>query len=378
MSHGPEPSGRVVRRVFLDWTVAVNMVDALFCATLRGCRGGHTPLCTGRNGNNRHRCGGGWTGPRLFLGGSFQGGGVPVSGIEVRSLVGLCAHYAFHWWSAHCAARMLLLLEKLMSYCAAGTNGCLDLRRCAAAPDGRVSAEWSRCPGSMARRTRDSVAPLRRSSAGWMPARIGSLSAGVGRRHPVTVRNASLIVRSIRRVWALRHQTGAQYSAVEWTRARVAVRSVVAPAPQPEPASRLRSAMRDVSFLRSYSRCRRYVSDLSNVTPRYLGSEQKGRVSLLKLTFSSRLASLSLRWKTADPFSWCWALASKSGGIHLVLPCPCSVPLPLPANLHQHAWLLGRQHMRTFWRWWLAGHRCRCWQKGRQERSLWDAVLEAS
>ena len=27
-------------------------------------------------------------------------------------------------------------------------------RRCAAAPDGRVSAEWSRCPGSMARRPR--------------------------------------------------------------------------------------------------------------------------------------------------------------------------------------------------------------------------------
>jgi len=41
------------------------------------------------------------------------------------------------------------------------------------------------------------------------------------------------------------------------------------------------------------------VSDLSNLTPRYLRSEQKGRVSLLKLTFSSRLASL-LRWKTAD------------------------------------------------------------------------------
>jgi len=28
---------------------------------------------------------------------------------------------------------------------------------------------------------------------------------------------------------------------------------------------------------------------LSNVTPRYLGLEQKGRVSLLKLTFSSHL-----------------------------------------------------------------------------------------
>jgi len=33
-----------------------------------------------------------------------------------------------------------------------------------------VSAEWSRCPGSMARCTRESVALLRRSSSGWMPA----------------------------------------------------------------------------------------------------------------------------------------------------------------------------------------------------------------
>ena len=87
-----------------------------------------------------------------------------------------------------------------MSCCAAGTNVCLDLRRRAAAPDGRVSAEWSRCPGSMARRLRYSVAPLRRSSAGWMPARIGRLSAGVGRRHPVTIRKASLMEGSIRRV----------------------------------------------------------------------------------------------------------------------------------------------------------------------------------
>ena len=80
---------------------------------------------------------------------------------------------------------------------------------------------------------------------------------------------------------------------------RVAICWVVAPVPQPEPTSRLRSATRDVSFLGSDSRCRRYVNDLSNVTPRYLGSEQKGRVSLLKLTFSSRLASLLLRWKPA-------------------------------------------------------------------------------
>ena len=123
-----------------------------------------------------------------------------------------------------------------------------------------------------------------------MPARIARLSAGVGRRHPVTIRKASMM-----RVWALWHQTGAQYFAIEWTRARVAISRVVAPEPRPEPASRLRSTARDVSFLRRDSRCRRYVSDLSNVTPRYLGSEQKGRVPLLYLTFSSRLASLLLK-----------------------------------------------------------------------------------
>jgi len=195
---------------------------------------------------------------------------------------------------------MLLLSDELMSVCAAGTNGCFDLRRRAFALGGQVTAEWSECPGSVARRARDSVAPLLRSSAGWMPARVGRLSAGVGRRHPVAVRKASFMTGSVRRVWALRHQTGAQYSAVEWTRARVAVRRIVAPAPQSEPASRLRSATRDVNLLRSDSRCRRYVSDLSNVTPKYLGSGQKGRVSLLWLTFSSCLSSLLLKWKTAD------------------------------------------------------------------------------
>ena len=135
---------------------------------------------------------------------------------------------------------MLLLSDELMRCCAAGTKGCLDLRRCAFALDGRMSTEWCRCPGfillrlntlgqrklpivislsrmlcfaqvcashcalnasaalqgaytgSTARRPRDSVAPLRRSSAGWMPARVGRLSAGVGRTHPVTIRKASM------------------------------------------------------------------------------------------------------------------------------------------------------------------------------------------
>jgi len=82
-----------------------------------------------------------------------------------------------------------------------------------------------------------------------------------------------------------------------WYRAKVAARNVVAPARASKP---LQSAMRVVSFLQSGSMYRRYVSVLSNVTPQFLGSEQKGRVLLLKLTFSSRSVSLLLRWKIAD------------------------------------------------------------------------------
>ena len=96
------------------------------------------------------------------------------------------------------------------------------------------------------------MAPLQRSSAGWMPARIGRLSAGVGRRHPVTIRKASLMAGLMWRVWALQHKTGAQCSAVEWTRARVSVRNVISPASQPEPAS--------------LSRVRRVMSTFCEVT----------------------------------------------------------------------------------------------------------------
>jgi len=47
---------------------------------------------------------------------------------------------------------------------------------------------------------------------------------------------------------------------------------------QAKPASCLKSTKRDVSFLQSDSRCQCYVSDLSNITPRYLGSKHKGEV----------------------------------------------------------------------------------------------------
>jgi len=54
------------------------------------------------------------------------------------------------------AARMLLLSDEMMS-CAAGTNGCLDLRRRPFALGGQVNAEWNRCPGSMSRRAIEAI-----------------------------------------------------------------------------------------------------------------------------------------------------------------------------------------------------------------------------
>ena len=127
---------------------------------------------------------------------TIPGRWVPVSRMNVRSLVKFSNYSAFHRWSTQSAACMLLLLsDKLMSCCAAGTNRCLDVRRHASALGGQMGAEWSRCPGSMARRARGSATLLRRSSTGWMPARIGRLSVVVGRRHPDTVRQVSLVRR---------------------------------------------------------------------------------------------------------------------------------------------------------------------------------------
>ena len=97
--------------------------------------------------------------------------------------------------------RMNVVSDELLSRCAASTNGCLELSHPRAfALGGQVSAEWSRCRGSMARRARESVAPLRRSMVGWMSARIVRLSAGAGRRYPVTIRKESLMTGSMRRV----------------------------------------------------------------------------------------------------------------------------------------------------------------------------------
>ena len=143
----------------MGWTLEDNMVDGFFfCATLTEEAIPHlykqewkrsTPV------RRRLR----WT--QAVLGRVIPGEWVSVSGMKLRSLVVLSNHSAFHRQSAQCVARTLLLLsDQLMSCCAASTNGCRDLRRRAFPPDGRVSTEWNKCPGSMARRARDSVARL--------------------------------------------------------------------------------------------------------------------------------------------------------------------------------------------------------------------------
>ena len=47
------------------------------------------------------------------------------------------------------------------------------------------------------------------------------------------------------------------------------------------------------------------------------------------------------------------------------------------ANLHQHAWLLDRQHMHTALRRWLEGQRCKSWRAWATD-PCGDAVVEAS
>jgi len=283
----------------MDWTLKDNVVDGLFCATLTGRRGGHTPFVQAGAEKSDTRAEA-VSRTQALLGRVIPGGWVRCLGWKCGVLWGcpstphsigdlptalhVCCCCQINWWDVVRRVQMdvsiwgAVRLHSMDGWALSGAD---------------VQAPWH-C-------ARDSVALLRRSSSGWMSAKIGRLSTGVGRRHPVTIRKASLMAGSMKWVWAMRHQTGAQYSAVECSRGRVAIRRILAPAPQPQPASS-GDATCDVSFLRSDSRYRRFVSDLSNVTPRYLGSEQKGRVSLLCLTSCSRLASLLLRCKAAITF----------------------------------------------------------------------------
>jgi len=175
---------------------------------------------------------------------------------------------------------------------------------------------------------------------------MGRLSADVGRRHSATVRKASLMTESMRQVWELRYQAGAQYSAVEWTRDEVVGRNIVATAPQPEPASRLKECKVWCQLLEKWLKvlaARECPAQRYSEAFVFVAEEQRFIVVVdFQLTFSflpscwdGRLSTLLLQY---------WTLISTSRGIHLPLPCLCSAPLPLFVILHQHAWLLGRRH----------------------------------
>ena len=78
----------------MDGTVEDNMVVGLLCVTLKGCRGGYAPFAqAGAEMSDTDAVepdpGSSWEG--------HSGGWVPVSGMNMRSLVGLSAQSAFHW-----------------------------------------------------------------------------------------------------------------------------------------------------------------------------------------------------------------------------------------------------------------------------------------
>jgi len=79
----------------MDWTVEDNMVDGLFYATLTGRRGGQTLFVQAGAETStpvRRRL----SRTQALLGRVIPGVCASVSGIEVRSLVVLSAHSAFH------------------------------------------------------------------------------------------------------------------------------------------------------------------------------------------------------------------------------------------------------------------------------------------
>jgi len=145
----------------MDWTVEDNMVDRLFfCATLTGRRGGHTSFAKTVAQTSDISAEAVEPDPGSSWEGHFGCVGAGV-GDENAESCGVARPLRIPLMIRPMRRTMLLLSGQLMSCCAAGTNVCLHSRRSAFALDGLMSDEWTRCPGSMARRARGSVAPLR-------------------------------------------------------------------------------------------------------------------------------------------------------------------------------------------------------------------------
>jgi len=171
-------------------------------------------ICTSRSGNVWHWCGGGWAWPTLFLTGLFQGGvGASVGDESMESRSGLqplhipsvicrerlTSAVVVRWtdellysgykcvsrfeapciptrWTGDRQARnQLSKLGRETKYTFKGARFLLyvlikkflgttkfwgNCPRMPSVATGLVSAEWNRCPDSMSRRARDSVAPF--------------------------------------------------------------------------------------------------------------------------------------------------------------------------------------------------------------------------
>ena len=140
----------------------------------------------------------------------------------------------------------------------------------------------------------------------------------MGCRYPVITRSASLIAVLMMQVCTLRHQAGAQYSAVEYTRAKSAVQRTPPWAPHPDPASHLIRAMHEVSFPHSDSSCRWYVSNLFSFTPRYVSIWVNGRHFLSSEMLSLRPPPCCSDGRQPTPIFTNQASATKTGDILLM------------------------------------------------------------
>ena len=152
----------------------------------------------------------------------------------------------------------------------------------------------------MARRVRDNVAPLRRSSAGWMPARIGQWSAGV---------KAGIQSQFVRRRWWLGQWGGCEHYGTSQERSTLllngtGLRWLFAKLQPQQNSQNQQAASRVRRVMLAFCEMTRGVSDTRKSCPTLLrGIWARSKLAAfrrLKLTFSSRLAWVLLRFAFAE------------------------------------------------------------------------------
>jgi len=135
-----------------------------------------------------------------------------------------------------------------------------------------------------------------------MQGRSGHVHADWGRHKFETeiIRIAELSWLSTSFVWVLWHQMGAQYSATEKYRARVAVRRVLTWAYHVEPASLLMRLFLVGTFAAVFSIWAWKASEWSSVTPRYTCWCSCQICFPSNKTFSSVEAEMLCKWNTLE------------------------------------------------------------------------------